>query len=421
MRSNRNPVAAAFLMGMFALTGCGVHLPQHAMSAQASRQAVQATGTYTLISQPDGSARTAILQAIDTATTSIDLTMYSLTDPGIVDHLVAAANRGAGVTVRVIFEPDPHYFTPAGHRPVPTVTPPAATAAKRADMLDLIAANEPVPTPTPPSQGYVSNQAAVNDLVTRTASARRPAVASAADDMHFALTHEKGMVVDHQVAFIMSNNFTHSGLGPNREYGVIDRNRAEVAEVEAIFQADFQHSNYLVSQPNLVVSPDDGTGQGNARAKIKALILSAKHSIRIEDEEFGDPEMAALLDAQVAAGKSVQMIVDPSDHTKAAAWFAPNGVNLLGWGPPDVSTPGKRGGMHAKLIIVDDATAYLGSINLSFQSMGYNREVGILLSDPSILPTLVQDFTADWTAASAVRKARQPKSPAPRPRKIPSR
>ena len=53
--------------------------------------------------------------------------------------------------------------------------------------------------------------------------------------------------------------------------------------------------------------------------------------------------------------------------------------------------------MHAKIIIVDGQRAFVGSENISTASLNRNRELGIVVSDQSVLTTLSQTFQQDWS------------------------
>ena len=52
--------------------------------------------------------------------------------------------------------------------------------------------------------------------------------------------------------------------------------------------------------------------------------------------------------------------------------------------------------IHAKLILVDDQKAYVGSVNLSTQSMDKNRELGIIIQRSDTINTLFSSFQKDW-------------------------
>lgn len=409
---NRALHALSSIALLTALAGCGTHaLPGASVRAASSAAVRSADGAYTLISQPEGTLRTAVLGAIDNAKTSLDVAIYQLSNHEVVDHLVKAVQRG--VSVRVLYESDPYYLSHGTHRNVPRGKPapmpsaaPGAPAGARAQLVMGADGDTDVVPPDAQAavQGtpdYTSNALSIKDLVARCAGAPGKLAVQAAADSRFALTHEKAMVVDNQTALILTSNFSTAGLNANREYGVIDRDPAEVREVEAIFEADFTNGQYQPTQANLVVSPDDGSGQGNARTKIMNLMAGATKSIRIEDEELMDDGVAKLLGQKAAAGVTVQVLIDSGDRSKAAAYMNPYGLDPLGWAPPNLKVASKKATLHAKLIVVDDQVAYLGSVNLSTQSMGYNRELGILLTDGGIVHSLLEYLQADWASAMA--------------------
>jgi cardiolipin synthase A/B len=58
--------------------------------------------------------------------------------------------------------------------------------------------------------------------------------------------------------------------------------------------------------------------------------------------------------------------------------------------------------MHAKIIIVDGRTAFVGSENISTQSLDQNRELGIIISDSSVLNKLQTTFQSDWSVSQRV-------------------
>jgi len=58
--------------------------------------------------------------------------------------------------------------------------------------------------------------------------------------------------------------------------------------------------------------------------------------------------------------------------------------------------------MHAKIIVVDGQKAFVGSENISTQSLDGNRELGIIVSDHGVLNTLQQTFQQDWGDSQSV-------------------
>jgi phosphatidylserine/phosphatidylglycerophosphate/cardiolipin synthase-like enzyme len=73
-------------------------------------------------------------------------------------------------------------------------------------------------------------------------------------------------------------------------------------------------------------------------------------------------------------------------------------------GPATAQTPY----MHAKMIVVDAKTIYIGSENFTTNSLQFARELGVILSDPATAAKIKADFDADWL----VSKPPTPAAPA---------
>ena len=271
------------------------------------------------------------------------LELYLLTDKNVISALENAAENG--ITVRVMLEAHPYgSVTP----------PPASTLAALANAG---------------AQTEDSNPA-------------------------FALTHEKGMVIDDSTAYIMTCNFSKSALGgssstANREYGIIDTNKTDVSGVLSIFNADWNRSTYSsVSDSDLVVSPI------NARSDFIALINQASSSLLIEAEEMQDTGIEQAIVNAAARGVTVQVILPSNDSSNSA------GISSIEAGGASVEEDTQYY-MHAKIIVVDGSEAFVGSENISTYSLDKNRELGILLKNASILSTLQSTFQSDWSASTA--------------------
>ncbi|MGH2515753.1 MAG: phospholipase D-like domain-containing protein [Ktedonobacterales bacterium] len=285
-----------------------------------------------------------IVHAIQTATRSVWVEVYILTDRNVVHALEDAAGRG--VDVRVLLEPHPF------------------------------------------GGGDVAAQQVMEELNAAGAQARP-------SDPAYHYTHEKALVVDGATAYILTCNLSKSGLGgssagANREYGVIDADAADVNEVTAIFQADWNAVPVRVNDPRLVVSPL------NARSSLAALIAGAHSTLLVEDEEMYDTASENALIAAAHRGVTVEVLLPPpsgsSSYGADVARLQQGGVHVR-----FVSVPY----MHAKLIVADGALAFTGSENFSSTSLDENRELGIVLADPAALATLTHTFTQDWALAVA--------------------
>lgn len=293
--------------------------------------------------EPDA-GDTVITNAIAGAKKTVLLEIYLLTEHKVINALEEAANRG--VDVRVMLEQHPY----GGGSVSPTET------------LDRLQA------------------AGIHTEATNPA---------------FALTHEKGMVIDGNTAYIMTANFTASALGSgyytkNREYGIIDTNAQDVQAVTAIFNADWNRSTPQINDPNLVVSPV------NSRNAFTSLINSAHKTLLIEAEEMQDSAIEQAIVNAGQRGVKVQVIL-PSSNSSSNNY----GINTINH-PGIQIEEDPHLYMHAKIIIVDGQKAFVGSENISTASLERNRELGILVSDQNVLSTLQQTFQQDWGDSRSV-------------------
>jgi cardiolipin synthase A/B len=295
-------------------------------------------GVQVYVEPDDGES--VITGAIRSAQKSVWLEMYLLTDTNIIHALEDASNNG--LDVRVMLEPHPYGES--------------ASATRTLDEL------------------------------------RAAGVKAQDTDPAFPLTHEKGMIIDGKTAYIMTSNFTRSALGgssgtTNREYGIIDTNSRDVQAVTAIFNADWNHTTAQFNDSNLVVSPV------NSRSAFISLIGSAHHTLLVEAEEMQDSNIEATLISAAQHGVKVEVILPPSSSSSGTS--NDQGISTISQGGVQVRED-PRLYMHAKIIIVDGSRAFVGSENISTQSLDGNRELGIIVSDASVVNKLISTFQTDW-------------------------
>jgi cardiolipin synthase A/B len=296
-------------------------------------EAATTTSSVQIIVEPSDNAQ-ALLTSIQSATTSIHMTMYLLTSSTFVNALIA--KKKAGLDVKVVLNQ----------------TFPTTGTDNNAVFAQLQAAGVPV------------------------------VWASAA----FNYTHEKAVIVDGTSAWIMTMNVTFSSPTSNREYLALDTDPDDVAEAEAIFQADFANTS-ITPTGKLLVAPV------NARDGLVALIQNATTTVDLEGESLSDFPIVSALTAAHDRGVAVRVVLSDSTPTSAMA----NAVALLvGDGIPvkKLSTPY----VHAKAIVADNTVAYVGSANFTQNSLDSNRELGVLASEPSGVAKVAATIDGDFTA-----------------------
>lgn len=209
----------------------------------------------------------------------------------------------------------------------------------------------------------------------------------------FRYTHEKSVVIDDAVV-ILTANMTRSAFDRNREFAVLYGDRDDVSEIVAAFEADWLRARFTPRSPSLVWSPV------NARARINALITSARSSLYVYASSAPDEEQIGLLADAAGRGVDVRFLTsiirpvgrdDRSDDEADLNRLRRSRVKVGHLQSPII---------HAKAIIADQA-AFVGSINLTTNSLDFNRELGIVFDDPSAVRRLTQTFEADWSRAAA--------------------
>ena len=280
-----------------------------------------------------------IYQLIAAARSSVDLTMYELADPTAEADLAADAARG--VDVRVLL--DQHLERSA-------------------------------------------NTSAYDYLAARGVHVRwGPADTTC---------HQKTLTVDDATSVVMTGNLVAEDYPGTRDFAVIDTNRADVAAIVTTFDADF--AGQAITPPDgadLVWSPT------NAQASVLSVISGAARSLAVEDEEMDDPAVTAALAAAAQRGVDVTVIMtaDPEWDTPFAE-LARAGAHVRLYADDSSSLY-----IHAKAIVADAGLpgqqAVVGSQNFSVASLDYNRELGILTSDPALVAAVAGTLAGDYSGA----------------------
>ena len=113
-----------------------------------------------------------------------------------------------------------------------------------------------------------------------------------------------------------------------------------------------------------------------------SLIQGAQHGVLLETENLGDSDVIAALSAKASQGVPVTVVVPACVEGMAATrnlpylqTLASGGVSALASAPPFTAD---HPYIHAKVIAIDGTKFYVGSENLSHNSLASAREVGII-------------------------------------------
>jgi phosphatidylserine/phosphatidylglycerophosphate/cardiolipin synthase-like enzyme len=307
------------------------------------------TATTFYFATPSPEGLKPVADAIATARSSIKMIMFHLSEKSIIRALIEA--RARGVDVQLILD------------------------AKNLESK--------------------SSQKIANEL-------KNAGIAVTPSSLEFSITHAKAMVIDDQRAIIMSLNLT-TLFAKTRDYALTTEDPAVVREFSSVFETDVQNASAHtkntppLSCASLLWSPV------NSESRLVGLIDSAKTSIITSTENLGDKAIENALAKAAARGVKTRVLAPLCDLNPNPLLNVPVVRELdaekidarLMPGPSSPELPY----IHAKMMIVDDARAYVGSINFSENSTRHARELGILFDDKRAIAQISADFEADFAKA----------------------
>ena len=306
--------------------------------------------------------RTPWLEAIAGAEKTIEMSAYKLSDPQIITALKAAAQRG--VSVHLLLEED--IYQHGG----------SANAA--------------------------SPVAALKDFTTLYSLSKR-----------FSQSHHKMILVDGQWGLVSTGNLdaesfdgiADRGIKPARDFAVPILDKARVEEMSRVFQADIKDARLSLKDAQLVWGPD------NSRGTFLSLINGAQKSIDVYQQSIQDEGLALALAGAARAGVKVRLLMMPFP-------FGPKK-------DPNISSQNLLMGagaqlglathlyIHAKIVIVDGRTMYLGSSNFYAPTLDGARELGVVSENETLITRVQEVFEKDWAASkkSGMRKENEVGAP----------
>jgi len=286
-----------------------------------------------------GGGQPQIYGVIDSATKSVDMTMYELSDTTATNDLIA--RHRAGVNVRVVLD-----------------------QAEKS-----------------------SNQAAFNAL-------QAAGIGVAWSSATFAYTHQKTITVDDQESLILTGNLTSQYYPTGRDYGVFDTDPHDVAAIVAVFNADYAHTATTPGDgDNLLWSPT------TAQPRVLSVINHASKTLDVEGEEFSDSSVVDAIVAWAKAGVAVRVMVEsPSQYKTETAKVVAAGGKVVGYSSSTglyihAKTVVADSGLP-------DELAEVGSMNYTANSLHRNRELGVLVTDGGICKLLTSQFSSDFAGGA---------------------
>ena len=140
---------------------------------------------------------------------------------------------------------------------------------------------------------------------------------------------------------------------------------------------------------SLVVLPDDSA------QPILDAINGAKKSLRVKMFVFSDPQLLKAVIAAQARGVKVRVMLNPArrsgeeDNEACRKALIAGGVEVRDSNPAfDVT--------HEKSMVVDDAEAFVKSLNWQTKNLTETRDYAVVTSHAHEVNEIVQCFDADW-------------------------
>jgi cardiolipin synthase A/B len=298
------------------------------------------SGALTLLSEPQAGLGQ-VYTLINGARSSIDLTMYELSDTTAEGDLAAAAKRG--VDVRVIL--DAHL-----------------EMSRNTATYNFLKAHKVHVTWAPSTTTY----------------------------------HQKTLTIDDKTSVVMTLNMVSADYAGTRDFAVIDKSPSDVAAIVATFNADFSHTR---------VTPPDGAdlvwSPTNSQAAILAVINSAKHTLSVENEEMGDSTITSALEAAARRGVDVKIVMTAqSSWDRAFSALVKAGAHVRTY-----RNSTKVLYIHAKAVVADagssDEQMFVGSENFSVASLRENRELGIRTTNNQVILAVATVLGDDYAGGTS--------------------
>jgi phosphatidylserine/phosphatidylglycerophosphate/cardiolipin synthase-like enzyme len=277
---------------------------------------------------------------IQSATKTLDMTMYELQDTTVVNDLVSLEQ--SGVTVRVILD----------------------------------------------GRHQSANSSAYNTLT-------NAGVGVVWSSSAFTYTHQKTITVDGTKSLIMTGNLQSQYYTTSRDYGVFDDDATDVSAIEDVFNADYTGTSITPSDgDNLLWSPTSATD------RLLSVINGATTTLDVEEEEFSDSTIVNAIVAAAQRGVTVRVVVEnPSSYSSEISEVDNAGGTVVGYS----SSTGFYVHAKAIVADYGLSTqeTEVGSMNLSSNSLDNNRELGVILPDSGVASVVENAFNSDYSGGTS--------------------
>ena len=227
----------------------------------------------------------------------------------------------------------------------------------------------------------------------------------------FPRSFPKIILIDNREFLLGSACLDQTTFDSYRDFVHRSQSASEQRELARLFENDWAYSTPPGQSPppynptpklvssRLMVAPV------NAAVRMTRLYQQARKTLDVYTELLGNPTLESELVAAVRRGVRVRLIApgtvnngsEPIQQTQARSLAQLKAAGVV----VRVSGPGfdyQHPYMHARAAIVDGRQAYLGSVSLSPDSITFNREAGMYLSDKASIRKLAEQFALDFNS-----------------------
>ncbi|MDT0465662.1 phospholipase D-like domain-containing protein [Streptomyces gibsoniae] len=298
---------------------------------------------YSAFAFSQSGSQPTIYDFINSATSSLDMTMYELEDTTAVNDLIALKNKG--VTVRVVLD----------------------------------------------RQHQSANSSAYNSL-------KNAGVGVVWSPSAFVYTHQKTITVDDAKSLILTGNLTSQYYTTSRDYGVFDDDTRDVASIEKVFNADYAGTSVTPTDgDHLLWSPTD------SRNRLLSVINGATKKLDVEELELSDSTVVNAIVARAKAGVAVRVVLEsPSSYSSEVSAIKAAGGTVAGYSDPNGFYIHAKAMVADYGLSTQQVEA--GSMNISSNSLSNNRELGLILTGTgvaeAVATTVETTFNSDYAGGT---------------------
>jgi phosphatidylserine/phosphatidylglycerophosphate/cardiolipin synthase-like enzyme len=212
------------------------------------------------------------------------------------------------------------------------------------------------------------------------------------------IDHVKLLVVDGNVAVVGGINWGAASAA-NHDFDVEVRGPV-VRNLARVFTRDLVTCGRVLVVPPAVPDSAVLVAATLPGAEILPMVLAeldgAHRTLDVAMFTLTDSAVVAALEAALARGVAVRVLLDPSERPSD-----PSAASLRGHGVAVRLYRSSGEKLHAKAAVIDGASVLLGSANWTVSGFGHNHELDVAIpGNRAIASAFAQQFSSDWAASS---------------------